>query len=242
MAMSKAGNPAVSKLRVQITDTVAPVLAVAASPMDAIHGAGVWLGEMAQLRAENIALKNANVELLHWQLEAKELAVENEVMRKLMNMVPVGHTSFITARIVSDVGGPYVNSALISAGNEDNVTKDQAVVSEQGLLGRVVSVGERSARILLLSDINSRVPVMAEGSREKSILMGNNNDALTLSYLTADSKIKVGDRIVTSGDGGIFPSGIPVGVVTSIVKGVVTVHPFASISQASYVSVIDFDF
>lgn len=242
MAMSKTGNPAVTRLRTHINDAVVPVLAVAASPMDAIHNAGAWVGELVQMRRENIALRNANIELMKWQEQAKAQSAELESLRKLLNVVAASKSSFITARIVSDVGGPYVHSALISGGSLEGIKKDQAVLGEHGLLGRVVDVGEKSARVLLLSDINSRVPVLAEGSREKSILVGNNTDTPTLAYLMADSKIKAGDRIVTSGDGGIFPAGIPVGIVTSIDQGAVTVQPFVQPSQAQFVSIVDHDF
>src|SRR5207244_4520586 len=98
-----------------------------------------------------------------------------------------------------------------------------------------------SARVLLLNDINSRVPVIAERTGEKSILIGNNSDMPTLSYLTADSKIKTGDRVITSGDGGVFPEGIPVGVVTSA-HGGFKVQPYVDATQISYISVIDFSF
>jgi rod shape-determining protein MreC len=242
LAMSKAGNPAVIRLRTQITDVAAPVLSFAASPMDAIHSAGLWAGEWVNLRAENIALKNANIELLKWQEKAKTLTVENDALRKLMQVVPSSKSTYITARIVSDLGGPYVHSALINGGSTDGIKKDQAVISDSGLIGRVVDVGEHSARVLLLNDINSRVPVITESTREKSILIGSNTDRPTLAYLTADHKINVGERVVTSGDGGIFPAGIPVGVVTSIQGGSIGVQPFVDAVSPHFVSVVDHEF
>lgn len=242
LVMSKAGNPAVNRLRTQITDIAVPLLAFAASPMDAIHSAGLWAGEMVNIRAENIALKNANVELLRWQEKAKAMEAENASLRTLMHVVPVGRSTYITARIVSDMGGPFMRSALIDGGAEDGVKKDQAVISENGLLGRVVDVGSGSARVILLNDINSRVPVITESSREKSILIGTNTESPSLAYLTADSRIAIGERVVTSGDGGIFPAGIPVGVVQSIQKNTVTVQPFVDATATQYISVVDYSF
>lgn len=242
MVMSKAGNPAVGKLRTNITDIIAPVLAVAASPMDAMHNAGQWAGEMVQLRSENIALKNERMELLKWQQNAKALNVENEALRELLHVVAGSKASFVTARIVSDVGGPYIHSALISSGQSDGVKNDQAVINQDGLIGRVVESGQSSARVLLINDINSRVPVLVEGSGEKSILVGKNSSTPALAYLTADSKVKIGDRVITSGDGGIFPGGVPVGVITSIENKEVLVQPFTNPSHAYYVSIVDYDF
>ena len=241
MIMSKTNNPAVERLRTNVMDGVAPLLGLASSPMDAIHNAGTWLGEMSRLRSENVALKNENVELLKWQAQAKAMDAENKSLHALLNVVPSHKSSYTTARVVSDLGGPYIHSALINGGSDNGIKKDQAAISDNGLLGRVVDVGTSSARILLLNDINSHVPVVAEGSHEKSILVGNNSDNPTLSYISGESKIKVGDRIITSGDGGIFPEGIPVGVVTSV-KGTVKVQPYVDATHVEYVSVVDYSF
>ncbi len=240
MIMSKTGSPAIIKLRTQINDVAVPVLAVATSPMDALYNAGSWLREMAALREENISLKNQNIELLKWQAAAKAMESENQSLRTLLGVVPAMKTGFVTVRIVSDIGGPYVHSALIDGGSENSIRKDQAVIAHHGLIGRVIDVGASSSRVLLLNDINSRVPVIAEYAQEKSILSGNNSDLPSLSYLAPDSRIMVGERIVTSGDGGVFPQGIPVGVVTSIDQGVIRVQPFVDPASVQYVSVLDF--
>ncbi len=243
MVMSKTNNPAVIKLRSHIADIVVPLLSVASSPMDAIHNAGTWIGEISRLRTDNVALKNENIELLKWQAQAKAMETENKSLRALLNVVPAEKSTYITARVVSDIGGPYIHSALINGGTDLGIKKDEAAISDNGLLGRVVDVGNSSARILLLNDINSRVPVIAETSHEKSILVGNNSDAPTLSYIGGESKIKVGERIVTSGDGGIFPEGIPVGIVTSVTKGgAVKVTPYVDATRVEYVSVVDYSF
>lgn len=239
MVMSKSGNPMAERLRTSITDVAVPVLAFAASPMDAIARGGAWISETVHMRSENVMLRNQNVQLLQWQALAKEMEAENKSLRSLLNVIPAQKRNYITARVVSDLGGPYVHAALINGGKSHGIRKDQAVINEDGLVGRVVEAGETSARVLLLSDINSRVPVLAEKSREKSILSGNNDGLPTLSYLAADSKVALGERIVTSGDGGIFPSGVPVGVVTGIEKGAVQVQPFVDTTKIEYVSAID---
>jgi rod shape-determining protein MreC len=240
MVMSKSGNPAISKLQQMLSDTITPVLAVAASPMNALSTAAQWVSEMAAIRAENVSLKNQNAQLMQWQSIAKDMQSENASLRELLKVIPAQKRNYITARVVSDIGGPYAHSALIAGGSAAGIKKDQAVMNENGLFGRVVEVGNTSARVLLLSDINSRVPVITEKSREKSILSGSNDDLPTLSYLAVGSKVSVGERVVTTGDGGIFPPGIPVGVITATERGVVTVQPFVDPAQAEYVSVVDY--
>jgi rod shape-determining protein MreC len=228
LIMSSTHNPWALRLRTSITD--------------AVQNAGAWVSEMAQLREENLMLKNQNIQLLQWQQAARSMAAENASLHNLLNVVPSQKNKFTTVKVISDAGGPYMRSALISGGSDNAVHKDQAVINENGLIGRVVEAGASSARVLLLGDINSRIPVMAEHAHEKSILIGNNSDLPSLAYLSADSKIQVGERIVTSGDGGIFPEGIPVGVVTAVSGGKVHVQPFADMARAAYVSVIDYSF
>jgi len=242
LMMSKSGNPAAERIRTDITDIMTPVLAVASSPMDSLHDAGTWFKEISQLREENARLQYQNAQLLQWQTAAKEMEVENRSLRNLLKVVPSQKSTYITARLVSDVSGPYVHSALINGGSESGIKKDEAVTNENGLIGRVITVGAGSARVLLLSDINSHVPVITEHTQEKSILAGNNTEWPTLSYLPATSNVAVGERIVTSGDGGIFPPGIPVGVVTSVEAGAVKVQLFSDVAKAKYVSVVDYAF
>ncbi len=240
MAMGQANNQSLLRFRASLMDSLAEVAAVAAKPVDAVAGVGVWFGEMANLRAENIALKNENIKLLQWQSIAKSMEAENQSLRAIAHAVSIPKSNYVTTRIVSDMGGPYVRSALIGGGAGQGIKKDQAVINERGLVGRVVETGNTSSRVLLLSDINSRIPVMGESSREKTILIGNNNELPSLSYLAADSSIKVGERIITSGDGGVFPRGIAVGVVTQIDKGIVRVQPFVDPASIEYVSVVDY--
>ena len=240
MIMSKGGNPNVGNLRNSISDAVTPVLSVVASPMDAMAQARAWMGDIARLHEENIALRNQNVQLLKWQTMAQDLEAENKALRGLLGVVPSKKSSYVTARLVSDVGGPYSHSALINAGSGQSVKKNQAVIAELGLVGRVVDAGESSARVLLLNDVNSRVPVIGETSRERSILTGSHDALPVLSYLPSQSTVSVGERVVTSGDGGIFPAGLPVGVVVSVEKGAVKVQPFADPTRIEYVSVVDY--
>lgn len=242
LMMTKAGNPAALRLRNNITDIMTPVLAVASSPMDALHDAAVWMQDMSQLRQRNMMLEEQNQQLLKWQTAAREMETENSTLRSLLNVVPSQKSAYITARIVSDVSGPYVHSALINGGSINGVKPDEAVINDKGLLGRIIAVGNNSARVLLLSDINSRVPVITEHTQEKCILAGNNADQPVLTYLPTTSAIAVGERIVTSGDGGVFPANIPVGVVTAVKGGVIKVQLFSDVAKAEYVSVVDYAF
>ena len=146
----------------------------------------------------------------------------------------------VAARVVGDSGGAFVHSVLVNAGGQDGVRKGQAAVNGEGLVGRVAEVGERSARVLLVTDLNSRIPVLLESQRYRAILVGDNSQRPRLLYLSADAKVSPGDRIVTSGHGGVFPPGLAVGVVTLIANGDVRVQPFVDWERLEYVRLIEF--
>ncbi len=119
----------------------------------------------------------------------------------------------IIARVVSDPGSPFVRSFLLSAGAEDGIRQGWAVVSDAGLVGHILSVGKRSARILRLDDLNSRIAVMSERTGARAILSGSNEGMPTLKFIADAEGWDVGDQVVTSGDGGQLPQGLLIGEV-----------------------------
>jgi rod shape-determining protein MreC len=121
------------------------------------------------------------------------------------------------------------------------VRKNQPAITGDGLIGRVTEVGERSARVLLLTDLNSRVPIYVERTRARAVMVGNNSDQMLLNYLLPGADIVVGDRIVTSGQGGIFPPGLPVGVVTANNNGTIRVQPFVDWETMEYLRLVDYE-
>ncbi len=240
MFIGRSHNPLIEDARMAVADTLAPVVQTLASPMKSFSNLGAWVRDMAVLREDNLRLKADNARLLQWQSAATELASENDRLRTLLKFAPDAHAAYITARIAVDGGSVYSHSVVINAGLTEGVEQDSAVVGENGLAGRVIGVGQKTARVLLLTDINSRIPVIAQSSRERAIAGGTGGDTLSLMYLPATSKIKVGEKIITSGDGAVLPSGLPVGVVTKVEKGMATVQTFVDWKSLEYVSVVDY--
>jgi len=240
MLLGKADTVVVERLRVLIDDGISPVLQVLSRPASAVAGVVNAVHDLAALRAENVRLAEENARLMHWQTVARELDNENKALRGQLNYSPDPDSAFISARVIGDTGGAFVHSMLISAGGREGVRKGQAVIAGETLVGRIAEVGDRSARILLLTDINSHIPVVIEGTRAKAILAGDNSDRPRLTYLSPNSNAAVGNRIVTSGHGGAFPPGMPVGVIASIQDGIVRVEPFVHRYQLEYVTVVDY--
>jgi rod shape-determining protein MreC len=240
MVLGRTDGPLVAQARSMVSDAVAPILAVLSQPVRAVEGLFDNLEELVDLRAENARLRIERARLAEWQTIAQRLDAENRQLRNLLHLVPDPKTSFISARVVGDHTGAFVREVLIAAGSKVGVRKGQAAMTGDGLAGRVAEVGSRSARVLLLTDINSRIPVLVERSRDRAILAGDNSNRPQLLYLKPGTTIQTGDRVVTSGDGGIFPPGLPVGVVDSIADGVVTVAPFVDWDHMEFLQIVDY--
>lgn len=240
MLLGKADTVLVERMRVAVADAVVPILDVLSRPAGAIADVVGAVRELATLRAENVRLREENANLLHWQTLARQLDNENRALKAQLNFLPDPDPSFITARVVGDTGGAFVHSMLLNAGAHDGIRKGQAVIAGEFLVGRIAEVGGRSARVLLITDINSHIPVLLENSRAKAILTGDNTDRPRLSYLSTSSNAQPGDRVVSSGHGGAFPPGLPLGVISSVQDGVVRVEPFVHRYQLEYVTVVDY--
>ena len=240
MLVGKADTVLVEHARVLALDLASPVLEAIARPVAAANRTIADLQEFASLREENARLREENARLLAWQTAARRLENENERMRGLANFREGPEASFITARIVGDSVSAYVRGALLNVGRKAGVASGQAVVTGEGLAGRIAEVGENSARVLFVTDVNSRLPVLIERTRERAILAGDNSSQLRLTLLQSVAGVQRGDRIVTSGHGGSFPVGIPIGEVVETGEGSVRVRPFADFSRLEFVRVVDY--
>ena len=240
LLLGKAGSPFVDRLRITITDAVAPVLGVLSRPVATVSDVVAEVRQFVNLRGEVGRLREENERLRHWQAAARKLDRENAAYRDLLNLVPEPRPRFVTARVIGDSGGAFVRTVLITAGAGDGVRKGQAVVNGDGLVGRVVETGARSARVLLLTDLNARIPVVVESTRVAAILAGDNTDRQRLVFLPDDARVSPGERIVTSGRGGMLPAGLPIGVVASVDGDSVRVQPLVDWHTLEFVQVLDY--
>jgi len=230
----------VERARSQILDAVTPILAAISQPVLTVNH---WIAEGRELlnvHGENAQLREDRARLSQWQAAARALEAENRILKELLNFQPGPVVNFISGRVVADTGGAFVHSMVINAGAGVGVAKGQAVATGDGLLGRVASVGERAARVLLITDLNSRIPIVIEQSRVRAIMAGNNTSKPRLIHLPTGGTVSVGDRVVTSGHGGAFPPGLPIGVVSAVNDGAIEVTPFANRDRVEFVRILDF--
>ena len=248
MIVLNRSDPAfLERFRTGVNDMATPILDSVSRPISAIRDIGADLREMTALREENDVLREKVARLERWQTVARQLQADNATFQAMLNFVPEEPSRFITARIIADSSSAFVRSVLLNAGSADGVKRGRAAISSEGLVGRVVDVGERSARVLLITDLNSRIPVLVESTRDRAVLAGNNSNQPQLLYLPPSVPIAEGDRVVTSGHGGVFPPGLPVGVISLIERSndggirTVRVNTFVNWNRVEMVRIVDHD-
>jgi rod shape-determining protein MreC len=238
--VGKADQAVFQSLRNSIMDAGAPALDMLSRPAAALDAAVDRLRGFFTVYRDNVRLAEENERLLGWQQVALRLSTENAELRDLAKLVPEPAISFVTARVIADAGGAYARSVMVNAGRDNGVARGQAALTGGGLVGRVAEVGNRAARILLITDLNSRVPVVVDGTRQRAILAGDNSARPSLRYVDSGGTMRIGDRIVSSGQGGVFPPGLPVGVVASVDSEGARVEPYAALSRVDYLRLVDY--
>ena len=240
MLVGKLDAVLVDRMRAEVTNAVAPLLEVLSRPVASITSSIDTVRELASIREDNVRLAQENTNLKHWLMVARRLQAENAALQNLLSSVRDQKPRYITARVVAGTLGAFSNSLVINAGMVDKIKKGQAVLSDQGFVGRISVVAKHSARVLLANDINSRVPIIIESSRTRGIMAGNNTNRPKLIHLPPDARVSPSERVITSGHGGVFPPGLPVGVVASVSDGGVGVKLFTNYHKIEFVRIVDF--
>jgi rod shape-determining protein MreC len=240
MLLSKAEVLIVERARTFAMDLLTPVFSVVSEPARVINSGTAEVHNLLYLHQENVRMREEIARLQQWQSVARRLDDENQGLRALLNYAPEPSWRSITTRAIADAGGAFVRNMLVEAGTEQGVSKGAAAVTGEGLIGRVVEVGARASRVLLITDLNSRIPVMIESSRDRAVLAGDNTVMPKLLYLSQDSHVNVGDRVVTSAQGGALPPGLPVGIIASVGERGIQVQTFADWTRIEFVRLIDY--
>ncbi len=207
----RTDNPRIEQLRMALADRLVPSMSWVSGPIDIASEIAQDSENFAQVYQQNKTLRREIQRMKAWRERARQLEEENAQLRALNNVRLAPRTTFVTGDVITDSGGPFLQSALVNVGAEDGVRDGSAAVDGNGVVGRVVGVGQQAARILLLTDFSSRVPVVVLPSGSRGILTGDGTPSPVLQFLDADDEVKPGDTIETTGDGGVFPPNLPVG-------------------------------
>ncbi|RAK66486.1 rod shape-determining protein MreC [Phenylobacterium kunshanense] len=191
--------------------------------------------------SENRRLKAELENMRQWRDVAVALRDTNERYRAILGLKTDPPIPMAAARIVVDSRGPFAHSRLANVGREAGVKPGNPVMSENGLVGRVVGVTEGVSRVLVLTDVASRTPVMIDRTNARAILTGDGGPNPRLDYLRGQNAVRAGDKVLTSGDGGVFPRGLPVGVVVKGLDGRWRVVLAADKAPVDYVRILLFE-
>jgi len=234
------GEDSYSPVRAGFDATVGPVSGVLAAPVR-------WTGSLTDgvrgyffAVSENRRLKRRVAELEPWRDQAialKNVNARYEAMLGLRTEPPV---AMVTARSVSDARGPFANARLIDAGSSKGVRIGNPVINEQGLVGRISGTTGGISRVLLLTDVASRTPVLIDRTDARAILTGDGSGNPRLEYIKGVGALQAGDRVLSSGDGGGLPRGVPVGVAARGIDGTWRVKLFSDRGAIDYVRVMLF--
>lgn len=241
LVISISSNLFAQKARLFLMEMMHPVAKLANTPSEGIKDAREkvedWIfayEKLQTLKQENQVLKNREV---YYQT----LKTENAELRKILHVVKSNERKLKTVPVISYPGKPFVKSILLEAGQRQGIDAQKALITVDGLVGRTIESSTNLTRGLLITDLNSRIPVIVKPSNQHAILMGDNTDKPLLKYLPYNVELKKGDTVETSGKGGIFPSGIPIGIVDSVSRNEATVKPYVDLDSLSFVHILSYE-
>jgi rod shape-determining protein MreC len=234
---NKLDVPALGVARTALQDVSAPLLRVAAQLLAPALNFGRTLAEWQTLADERNKLREENDRLKGWEARARALERQTVALTEMTRMVEESQLGFVTARVVTGTGGSFVRAALVDAGRSSGIKPGYPVMSAQGLAGRIIAAGNTSARLLLVTDYNSRIPVVIGANAVRAVMQGDNGPLPRIAYLPPDSRIQPGDDVFTSGVGGLFPRGLRIGKVVDTGE-TLRVEPSARLDRLDYVSVL----
>ena len=223
-------------LRAFVNDTIYRGSVLVSAPLRVFSGISKYTKQHINLNKNYNKLKIENEKLKSNTSNTDFLKLENTQLRKLINEESSSNSTFVSARVMLDKQSPYLNSFIINIGSNKNIKNGKEVLDGKNFIGRTVDVNFFSSRVLLISDLNSKIPIITEPSGNHAILSGHGNELPTLEYLPKNHSIKDGDKIFTSGKGGIFTPGIPIGKV-KIENNIIKILLFSDLSQITFVNV-----
>jgi len=240
LVLSRIGHGAVVDARDHFVDLTAPLLEAASAPVIVGRHALQRARSYVALFRELDRLKEENEQLKQWEWRSKLLERKVAHLRSLLNAVDEPALHYATGSVIADARGPFLRSALINLGRDNGVRIGYAVINGDGLVGRTVDAGASVARVLLLNDLNSRIPVLVGPAGVRALASGDNSAELRLDFLPDGASLYSGDEVYTSGSDGVLPRGLRVGLVTGS-PGAYRVRPHAELSSLDAVSVLFFD-
>jgi rod shape-determining protein MreC len=207
------------RARAQLTDWMSPALKLVHEPVEATNRWMSGVSDFFRVYQENVRLKEENIRLRQWQTAAVLMDERVKRYQLLLHAVPDPALSSVVARVIGRASRPFDQTVVLDAGKRNGVKPGQAVVDARGMIGRIFLAGEHTAWVVLITDLNSRIPVTIKPGNAQAILAGDNSSTPRLEDFSQYAPLKAGDSIVTSGDGGILPAGLALGTLVQTPSG-----------------------
>ena len=231
-------SPRVERFRAQVIDRVVPSFDWAMAPVTGAVNILRDFQSYQRLYEQNQELRRELKKMKSWKEAAVQLRDENARLLDLNNVRVDPRLTFVTGVVMADSGSPFRQSVLINVGARDGIVDGWAAMDGLGLVGRISGVGKNTARVVLLTDTSSRIPVTIQPSGQRGLMIGDNTLAPPISFIEAPDQARPGDRVLTSGDGEVFPAGLVIGRLAEDPGGRMRVRLAADYERLEFLRVL----
>ncbi|MDG1407973.1 MAG: rod shape-determining protein MreC [Octadecabacter sp.] len=231
-------NPRVERFRMMVIDSVVPSFDWAMAPVTGIVNLLSDFQSYQRLAQQNVDLRRELQDMKSWREAAIQLDQENARLRDLINVQLDPQLTRITGVVLTDSGSPFRQSVLLNVGTRDGILDGWSAMDGIGLVGRISGVGDETSRVILVTDTSSQIPVTIQPSGQRAILSGDNTVNPLLQFIEDPDLVKPGDRVVTSGDGGVFPADLLVGQLARGTDGRMRTRLSADLERLEFLRVL----
>ncbi|MEO1108694.1 MAG: rod shape-determining protein MreC [Pseudomonadota bacterium] len=234
-------SPRVERFRAQVVDAVVPSMEWAMVPVTATVNLVRDFQSYQSLSEQNQELRSELRLMRAWKEAALQLEQENARLLDLNNVRLDPRLTYITGVVMADSGSPFRQSVLLNVGARDGIVDGWASMDGIGLVGRISGVGPDTARVILLTDASSAIPATIQPSGQTALIAGDNTPAPAVEFLENRELVRPGDRVITSGDGGVFPAGLLIGQIAEDPGGRLRVRLSADFERLEFLRVLRFN-
>ena len=231
-------NPRIEKMRMAVIDVVAPNFAWIATPVTGTVNLVRSAQSYNSIYRQNQELRREIQQMKAWKEAALSFEQENARLLNLNKVKLDPKFTHITGVVLADSGSPFRQTVLLNVGARDGIIDGWAAMDGIGLVGRISGVGDRTARVIMLSDNSSRIPVTIEPTGQYALMVGDNSSRPPIDFVENLEAVRPGDRVVSSGDGGVFPAGLLIGQVVQSSSGRLRVRLAADIQRLEFLRII----
>ncbi len=231
-------SPRVERFRAQVVDRVVPSMDWAMAPVTGAINLFRDFQSYQRLAEQNRELRRELRQMKAWKEAALQLEQENARLLDLNNVRLDPRLTYVTGVVLADSGSPFRQSVLLNVGARDGIRDGWAAMDGIGLVGRISGTGQNTARVILLTDAASSVPAIIQPSGQTALVTGNNTAAPLIDFLENPDLVRPGDRVITSGDGGVFPAGLLIGQVAADPSGRLRVRLAADYERLEFLRVL----